>query len=276
MDASNPREGNPSDGVTEETAEGVDDAADQAIREGFNISKFSLLAKRVLGEGEVDALKTLDKFRTRWREKFGFGGSGSVSTTMGSIVEVSSSPLHKECCGVLSSAPRVSGQHSLPRFSESPTQTPTNEDSQLHVASRLVECEKVHNEIYIGTVKLQQAEVPHADPIAEAFAKSSPCKSLGHDQAQCIAKAKERAPSKPLCIYVSKGPSENPPANKSVNSNRQSVEEGYSSQDPSSIAQEVVRYYEKLLGEVQLRLLAQLDFLRPYLTGLVSRRRQYT
>ncbi|KAK4420277.1 hypothetical protein Salat_2440800 [Sesamum alatum] len=53
--------GNPSDGGTFDTAAGTTD--DEDTRTNFNYSKFSNLADRVLGAGDSDALKTLERFR---------------------------------------------------------------------------------------------------------------------------------------------------------------------------------------------------------------------
>ncbi|KAK4415558.1 hypothetical protein Salat_2663200 [Sesamum alatum] len=68
----------------------VDD--DEEIRKTFNYSKFSSLADRVLGDGDENALKTLERFRACWREKYGFNSAGSSSATMGILSEASPLP----------------------------------------------------------------------------------------------------------------------------------------------------------------------------------------
>ncbi|KAK4415379.1 hypothetical protein Salat_2645300 [Sesamum alatum] len=109
--------GFPCNGVPAAMTTALDE--DEAIHKHFNYSKFSNLAKRVLKEGDVEALKTLERFRARWREKYGFGSVGSVSSSVGSIMEVATSPMRTEGCGVQLSTPppRVSSHRVLPRVS---------------------------------------------------------------------------------------------------------------------------------------------------------------
>ncbi|KAK4441637.1 hypothetical protein Salat_0498600 [Sesamum alatum] len=88
------------------------DANDAEIRKNFNYSKFSSLVDRVLGDGDENALKTLERFWARWREKYGFNSAGSPFATMGAISKASSSPM--QTAGL--SARRISLQKYRSKF----------------------------------------------------------------------------------------------------------------------------------------------------------------
>ncbi|KAK4417225.1 DNA mismatch repair protein MSH4 [Sesamum alatum] len=83
----------------------------------------STLAEGVLREGDTDALKTLEQFRARWTEKYSFSSMGATSISVGATMEVASSPVWTEGCGVSSTTPKVSPL-GLPRVSALPRVSP--------------------------------------------------------------------------------------------------------------------------------------------------------
>ncbi|KAK4417093.1 cytochrome [Sesamum alatum] len=130
---------NPNSGTVGTAAKHIDD---EEIRKNFNYSKFSSLANMVLGDGDENALKTLERFRAGWREKYGFSLAGSSSATMGAITEASSSPMQTEGCSLMQSDPprvfaRVSPKvpsegdvNSSPSPHSSPAQPPIVQDKR--------------------------------------------------------------------------------------------------------------------------------------------------
>ncbi|KAK4425272.1 hypothetical protein Salat_1721100 [Sesamum alatum] len=107
---------NPNDIGTMEVGAEADE--DDALRQKFNYSKFSSLAERVLGEGDIDALKTLERFKARWTERYGFSSVGASSSSLRAITELHSSPVRTEDCGLIQSGPTRAGMNSeLPRVS---------------------------------------------------------------------------------------------------------------------------------------------------------------
>ncbi|KAK4417112.1 hypothetical protein Salat_2536700 [Sesamum alatum] len=86
------------DGIAD-TSVGTDE--DAACHRKFNYSKFSNLAYRVLGEGDMDALRTPKRFKVRWAERCGFSSVGETSCSARAITEVASSPTRTEGCCVM-------------------------------------------------------------------------------------------------------------------------------------------------------------------------------
>ncbi|KAK4415516.1 hypothetical protein Salat_2659000 [Sesamum alatum] len=105
--------GNPNGSAT---AEGADEDTD--IRSKFNYSKFSSLADRVLGEGDGEALRMLERFKARWTEKYGLRSNGTSSASVGAIIEATTYPICTEGCGVVASTSRVVNPSVLPRVSD--------------------------------------------------------------------------------------------------------------------------------------------------------------
>ncbi|KAK4413164.1 hypothetical protein Salat_2728900 [Sesamum alatum] len=69
----------------------------------FNFPAFEELTGKVMGDAE--SLTVLERLKIQWKEKYGYSGSGTTSAIAGALMEVASSPIRTEGCGLESTTP---------------------------------------------------------------------------------------------------------------------------------------------------------------------------
>ncbi|KAK4433318.1 hypothetical protein Salat_1094100 [Sesamum alatum] len=214
---------NPSGGGVE-IAAGTED--DEAICKDFNYSKFSNLADRIFGEGDIEALKMLERFKARWMEKYRLRSRGSSSATVGlswkshppqyvlRAMEFSLRPLGLRLLEetvfpsletfVKSARPvmrDVVASHNGFYFFIFKIVAAMDEVLPVCVKLRNLPVEYWTDE-GLTIVESGTGRPLYQGAITRACARINYARSLGHEAKQCPLKRKEEAGSKPVQIYV--------------------------------------------------------------------------
>ncbi|KAK4422940.1 hypothetical protein Salat_1876600 [Sesamum alatum] len=122
----------------------------------------------------MKSLKTLERFKAHWTERYGFSSVGATSIFVGATMEVTSSLVGTEGCCVSSSTTRVSSLGALLGFLH------FLGFPKIYFLSGVTRAPLRHwrrqvgwnRSFFIGIVRLRTSEVPHVDPITDAFVKS--------------------------------------------------------------------------------------------------------
>ncbi|KAK4417370.1 hypothetical protein Salat_2562600 [Sesamum alatum] len=91
-------------------AEGIEPPRKEKIENvmtEFDFPAFASVAGKVVEQGDTQFLQILERLENSWVTRYGSGGSGTMSTMVGSQVEVATSSVRMTACGVLPPA-RVS------------------------------------------------------------------------------------------------------------------------------------------------------------------------
>lgn len=132
-----------------------------------------------MSEGDPKAMSMLERLSARWQEGYGSSGAGTTSTTMGAVVEASSSPIRTEGCGLMQDTRVLHPKCTLPPAGRLPPLARGQPVGLKHDNEPVHTSSSQHEDLtamFVGSIPINpnpRDGVENVDDIARGFENSS-------------------------------------------------------------------------------------------------------